>query len=145
MAVSTNAMVSRTRDGTLISPTPGSSMTMVPMRANVSMNAAASAGRNETSMRMRLTADDAGGDPQHLGVQFLGHERQRDQQRYENRQDLRHEGQRHFLDLGERLQQRDRDTDRQPHQHDRRRNDDERVDRFAGDVENFRSCLLYTS
>src|SRR5665647_2846827 len=117
MAVSTSAIVSRTRAGTLISPMPGSSMTMAPTRANVSRNAAASSGRNEISACIRrLPADDAGGDPQHFGVQFLGHERQRDQQRYEYRQDLRHEGDGHFLDLGERLQQRDRDTDRQPHQ-----------------------------
>ena len=46
-------MVSRTRTGTLSSPTPGSSITMVPMRANTSMKAAANAGRNEMSMRMR--------------------------------------------------------------------------------------------
>ena len=47
-------MVSRTRAGTVSSPRPGSSMTMVPMRAKVSRKAAASAGRNETSMRMRI-------------------------------------------------------------------------------------------
>ncbi len=34
------------------SPSPGISMIMVPMRANTSRKAAASAGRNETSMRM---------------------------------------------------------------------------------------------
>jgi hypothetical protein len=33
-------MVSRTRAGTLISPSPGSSMIMVPMRANIRMKAA---------------------------------------------------------------------------------------------------------
>ena len=33
-------MVRRTRAGTLISPRPGSSITMVPMRANISMKAA---------------------------------------------------------------------------------------------------------
>ncbi len=51
---------------------PGSSMTMVPTRAKVSRNAAASAGRKEMSTRIRgLPADDAGGDSQHLGVQFF--------------------------------------------------------------------------
>src|ERR1039458_8351842 len=103
MAVSTSAMVRRTREGKFNSPTPGSSMTMVPTRANVSRNAAASTGRNETSTRiMGLTAGDAGGDPQHLRVQPLGHERQRDQQRNEDRQNLRHEGDGHFLDLRDR-------------------------------------------
>ncbi len=42
--------VSRTRTGTLSSPSPGSSITMVPMRANTSMKVAASAGRNEMSI-----------------------------------------------------------------------------------------------
>ena len=47
--VSTSAMVSRTRTGTLRSPSPGSSMIMVPSRANIRMNAAPKAGRKETS------------------------------------------------------------------------------------------------
>jgi hypothetical protein len=51
-AVSTSAMVSRTRGDTVISPSPGSSMTMVPTRAKLSRNAAASTGRNETSSCM---------------------------------------------------------------------------------------------
>src|SRR5208283_3895681 len=140
MAVSTSAMVSRTREGKFNSPTPGSSITMVPTRANVSRNAAASTGRNETSTRlMALSADDAGGDPQHLRVQPFGHERQRDQQRNEDRQDLRDEGDGHFLDLRDRLQQRNDHADRQAHQHHRTGDDDERENRFAGDVENFRS------
>src|SRR5262249_24477541 len=115
IAVSISAMVSRTRDGMFCSPTPGSSMTMVPMRAKVSRKAAATAGRKEMSTfigRYAVSpADDAGGKPQHLGVQLLGHERQGDQQRYEYRQDLRHESDGHFLDLRQRLQQRDGDTD----------------------------------
>ncbi len=45
-------MLSRTRDGTVISPSPGSSITMIPMRANTSMKVAANAGRNEISIRM---------------------------------------------------------------------------------------------
>src|SRR5215470_269499 len=48
-----SAMLSRTRDGTVISPSPGSSITMMPMRANTSMKVAANAGRNEISIRMR--------------------------------------------------------------------------------------------
>jgi hypothetical protein len=74
-------MVRRTRDGTLNSPTPGSSMTMAPTRAKVSRNAVARAGRNEMSIRMVvLAADDARDDPHHLGMHFLRHERQSDQQ-----------------------------------------------------------------
>jgi hypothetical protein len=52
MAVSTSAMVSRTLAGRFNSPTPGISMTMVPTRAKVKRNAAASSGRNETSTRI---------------------------------------------------------------------------------------------
>ena len=44
--------VSRTRTGTLSSPSPGSSITIVPMRANTSMKVAANAGRKETSIFM---------------------------------------------------------------------------------------------
>ena len=80
IAVSTSAIPSRTRDGIVCSPTPGSSITIVPTRAKASRNAAASAGKNEMSIRIRLTADDAGSDPQHLGVEFLGHEWQGNQQ-----------------------------------------------------------------
>src|SRR5476649_915909 len=140
MAVSTSAMVRRTREGKFNSPTPGSSMTMVPTRANVSRNAAASTGRNETSTFIYfLTAGDAGSDPQHLRVQPLGHERQRDQQRNEDRQFLRNEGEGHFLDLRDCLQQRNGDAYRQAHQHDWTGDDDERVNGVAGDVENFGS------
>jgi hypothetical protein len=39
--VSTSATVSRTRTGTLNSPNPGSSMTIVPMRAKTNMKVAA--------------------------------------------------------------------------------------------------------
>ncbi len=52
MAVSARAIVRRTRDGTLNSPTPGNSITMAPTRANVSMKAVASAGKNEMSIRI---------------------------------------------------------------------------------------------
>ncbi len=48
--VRTSASVSRTRDDTVSSPSPGSSISMVPMREKHSMNAAAKAGRNETSI-----------------------------------------------------------------------------------------------
>src|SRR5262245_11738074 len=108
MAVSTSAIARRTRDGTLSSPMPGKSMTMAPTRAKVSRNAVASAGRNEMSMRIlccRLAADDACRDPQHFSVQFLGHERQGDEQRNKDRQYFRHEGESHFLDLRQGLKQ----------------------------------------
>jgi hypothetical protein len=51
-AAITSATVILTRTVTVSSPNPGSSITMVPMRANTSRNAAASAGRREMSMRM---------------------------------------------------------------------------------------------
>src|SRR6185312_12061650 len=112
-------MSSRTRVGRFSSPMPGSSITIVPMRANTSMNAAARAGRNEMSMCMKsAAAGDAGGDADHFGLQLFRHERQRDQQRNEDRQDLRHESERHFLDLRHRLQKRNDDADREPDQHD---------------------------
>ena len=53
-AASSSATVRRMRTGTLSSPRPGSSITIVPMRANSSMKAAAYAGRNERSTRMRV-------------------------------------------------------------------------------------------
>src|SRR5690349_23090356 len=105
-------MVRRTRIGSVVSPTPGSSITIAPTRPKVSRKAAASAGRKEMSMRIRLLAfphrhgrhkaehdggefassrNNAGGDSQHLGVQLLRHERQRDEQRDEDRENLRHE------------------------------------------------------
>ncbi|GLH79670.1 hypothetical protein SSBR45G_45790 [Bradyrhizobium sp. SSBR45G] len=40
------------RTGMLTSPSPGSSITIAPMRAKASMNTAAKAGRNEMSMRI---------------------------------------------------------------------------------------------
>ena len=46
------ALSIRTRLGTPVSPSPGNSIIIVPMRANISMKAAASAGRNVTSMRI---------------------------------------------------------------------------------------------
>src|SRR6185437_16619678 len=131
-------MARRTRAGRFDSPMPGSSMTMAPTRPKVSMKAAASAGRKEMSMRILrpspardaapVTAarprsssrSDARGDSQHFHVQPFGHEGQRDQERDENREYLRHEGDGHFLDLRQRLKQRDGDADDQADQHDRR-------------------------
>ena len=52
MAVSASAIVRRTRDGTLSSPTPGNNITMAPTRAKVSMKAVARAGKNEISIRI---------------------------------------------------------------------------------------------
>jgi len=46
-------MPSRTRDGIVCSPTPGSSITIAPTRAKARRNAAASAGKNEMSIRIR--------------------------------------------------------------------------------------------
>src|SRR5712691_7661881 len=96
-SVSTSAIDSLMRTGMLLSPRPGISITMAPMRANASMKAAASAGRKEMSMRMSYifasSADDSRRDPHHVGVQRVRHERQRQQQRHEDREDLRHEHQ----------------------------------------------------
>ena len=83
--------------------------------------------------------DDAHRDPRHVALQRVGHERQRDQHGDEDRQDLRHEHQRHFLDLGQRLEQRDRDADRETDQHQRARHEHQRQDGVARDVEHFRS------
>src|ERR1700749_5146942 len=102
------ALVSRIRAERFCSPSPGSSISMVPMRAKTKRKAAASAGKKETSIRtataIRSTADDARGEAQEIAVQRVGHERQRAQQRDEDRQDFRNENQRRLLDLGERLQ-----------------------------------------
>ena len=50
--MSKSATTRRTRAGTLSSPRPGSNITIVPMRANISMKTAASVGKNETSIRI---------------------------------------------------------------------------------------------
>src|SRR5262245_366426 len=111
-------MVRRTRTGTVSSPSPGSNITIVPMRANTRIKTAASAGRNEMSIFMPLLAewtigrdgrlldaDDPCGEAEHLGLQLVRHERQRDDHGEKHRQDLRHEDERHLLNLGDRLQQ----------------------------------------
>src|SRR5579871_2255789 len=124
-----SAMVSRMRAERFCSPKPGSSISMVPMRANTSRKAAASAGRNEISMRtagkIRSAAGDMRGNAQKIAAQRVGHERQRDQHRDENRQNFRDEDQGSFLDLGQRLQQRDGDADDEPDQHQRRGDDEQ--------------------
>src|SRR3954471_1534763 len=112
ISVSASAIASLMRTGMLVSPNPGNSITIAPMRANTSMKAAASAGSSEMSIRMvqphfGSPANDSRRYPHHVALQRVGHERQRQQQRHENRQDLRHEDQRLFLGLGERLAQRD--------------------------------------
>ncbi len=56
--MSTSAIVSRIRAGMFCSPTPGSSITMVPMRAKVSRKAAASAGRKEMSICIDVLAQE---------------------------------------------------------------------------------------
>src|SRR3954447_22954196 len=125
-------MVSRTRTGTLISPRPGSSMSMVPMRANIKMNAAPYAGRNETlsciylsrgrmilsenrcplfGIMRRLPSDDARGEPRHVSLQHVAHERQRDQHGDEDRENFGNENESHFLDLRQCLKQRDDHAD----------------------------------
>src|SRR5215203_3331333 len=114
--VSKSAIDSLMRVGILASPNPGNSITIAPMRANTSMKVAARTGSNEMSRRMihahsASTAYDSRRYPHHLPVQRIRHERQRQQQRYEDREDFRHEHQRLFLDLGERLKQRHHDAD----------------------------------
>jgi len=84
-------------------------------------------------------SDDPRREPRHVTLQRVGHERQGDQHGDEDREDLGHEDQRHFLDLGERLEQRDDDADHQPDQHQGARHQDERDDRVARHVENFRT------
>src|SRR5215470_1990477 len=143
-------MVRRTRTGTLSSPTPGNNISIVPTRANTSRNAAASAGRNETSIRMRwfrgwnakrhvLACHDSRRQPHDVAVQHIGHEWQGEQHGDEDGDDFGHEDKRHLLDLGERLEQRNDDADREAYQHERARHEDERDDRVARYVEHFRS------
>src|SRR6202165_2708892 len=110
-----SATPSRMRGGTLSSPRPGSNISMVPMRANTKRNAAASAGRKEMSTLIpgspRSPRHDPGHDPCPVGGHRVGHERQRDQHRDEDGDDLGNEDQRGFLDLGERLEQRNDHAD----------------------------------
>src|SRR5512140_2918271 len=125
MSVSSNAIASLIRTGILVSPSPGNSITMAPMRTNTNMKAAESAGSRETSMRMfahtASTAYDSRRYPHHFGVQRIRHERQCEQQRHEDRKDLRHEHQRLLLDLGQRLEQRHNHPDHETDHHQRRR------------------------
>src|SRR4051794_16856575 len=126
ISVSESAIASLMRTGMLVSPNPGNSITIAPMRANTSMKAAASEGSSEMSIRMiephcASPADDSRRDPHHVTMQCVRHERQRQQQRHEDREDLRYKDQRLLLDLGQRLHQRDRDADDQADDHQRRR------------------------
>ena len=60
----------------MLDSSPGSSITIAPMRANTSMKAAARAGSKETSRRMAhsaSTADDSRRQPHHVGVQRIRH------------------------------------------------------------------------
>src|SRR6202035_5534093 len=75
--------------------------------------------------------------PHHLGVKRVRHERQGEQQRDEDRKDLRHEHQGLFLDLRQRLEQRHHDADHKPNHHQRRRHHHDGPDRIARDVEGF--------
>ena len=60
------------------------------------------------------------------------------QKRGKDREDLRHEGEGHFLDLRQRLEERDDEADRQTDQHDGSRNAEEHQDGVTGDIENIR-------
>src|SRR5260221_2645085 len=98
--VSISAIESLARAGMLTSPSPGNSITIAPMRANTSMKAAARAGRSETSMRIGDCAsppDDSRRYPQHIALQRVPHEGERQHQRGKDRKDLRHEHQRLLL------------------------------------------------
>src|SRR6266403_4043804 len=142
ISVSASAIPSLMRTGILVSPTPGNSITSAPMRANTSMKAAASAGSSEMSIRMiqphcASPADDSRRDPHHVALQRVGHERQRQQKRHENRQYFRHEDQRLLLDLRQRLEQRHHHADDEADDHQRRRHHHDGPDRIARDVEGF--------
>src|ERR1700712_1808975 len=123
ISVSVSAIASLMRTGMLVSPKPGSSITIAPMRANTSMNAAASAGSSEMSMRMEedcaSAPDDSRRYPHHVALQRVRHERQCQQQRPENREDFRNEHQRLFLNLRQRLNQGNHDADHEPDDHQR--------------------------
>src|SRR3984893_4069440 len=141
ISVSNSAIASLMLTGILLSPNPGNSITMAPTRANTSTKAAASAGSSEMSMRMihlcASTANDSRRYPHHVAVQRIRHERQRQQQRSEDRQNFRDEHQRLFLDLRQRLKQRHHDADHETDDHQRRRHHDDRPDRIARHVEGF--------
>src|SRR6267378_2675339 len=142
ISVSASAMASLIRTGRLVSPNPGNSITIAPMRANTSMKAAASAGSSEMSIRMiqphcASPADDSRRDPHHVALQRVGHERQRQQKRHENREYLRHEDQRLLLNLRQRLDQRYHLADDEADDHQRRRHHHDGPDRIARDVESF--------
>ena len=91
-------------------------------------------------MRSESPSDDTCRKPRHVSLQHVAHERERDQHGDEDCEDLRDENQSHFLDLGQSLKQRDDDADDEANQHQRRRNQHERDDRVARDVEDFRAC-----
>src|SRR6516164_10514630 len=122
ISVSSSAIDSLRRTGMSDSPRPGISITIAPIRANTSMKAAPSAGRNETSRCMLYCAsatDDSRRYPHHVRVKRIRHERQRQYQRHEDRKDLRHEHQRLLLDLRQRLEQRHHDADHEADDHQR--------------------------
>src|SRR3954468_10451248 len=99
-------MVSGNLTGTLISHRTGRGTSMVRILANIRINAAPYAGRNETlsciylscgrmilsenrcplfGIMRRLSPDDARGEPRHVTLQHVAHERQRDQHGDEDR------------------------------------------------------------
>src|SRR5215469_14119561 len=112
---SASAAERRIRGGILSSPRPGNSISMAPMRANIRRYAAASAGRNDISIVIaavsRSARRDPGHDPRHMGGHRIGHERQGEQHRDKDGDDLGNENQGGFLDLRERLEQRDKHAD----------------------------------
>src|SRR6187397_1877736 len=90
-------------------------------------------------MRTALPSDDAHRDARHVSLQHITHEQQRDQNGDEDHQNLRDENQSQFLDLRQRLKQRDDDADNEADQHQRRRDEHERDDGVARDIEDFGS------
>src|ERR1700730_4515585 len=124
--VSSSAIASassrRKRCSTKDSPKPGSSIMAEPTRAKISSEAKTLAGSNWSSMagRVPLARDDAAHQRLRERDQRRQHEGQQQHERDQDDDHLRHEGQRHLLDLRQRLQEGDGEADGERQQHDRR-------------------------
>src|SRR5690606_30119208 len=87
-------------------------------------------GRNRSEAGFDALEDDGG-----EGVDLCADERAGEDDHEKDRHDLGHEGERDFLDLGQRLDERDADADDHRHQHGGRRCDQHRPDRELDEIE----------
>src|SRR3546814_253035 len=137
--VTVSASSRRMRGEMSPSPKPGSSMSALPSRTKTSSRENACWGSSSASIaRPALTegnhaVEEALGE----GRQAAQHEGQHQHDADEDDDDLRHEGERHLLNRGERLEQRDGEADDQRQQHDRRADLQHDDDRLAADLDGF--------